>query len=106
MAKLWTKPEIELLKQITERYGRSAEYNKQKIAYEFAKSYPNRTFEGIRAKMKELRQSKQFVMNMDIPAPQYNPVDVALTHPVTKTDIIRHYRDMGLRGKITLDLGE
>ena len=43
-----------------------------------------------------------------IPPPQYNPVDVAFTRPITKTDIIRHYRDMGLRGKVNVvyDLGD
>ncbi len=29
-----------------------------------------------------------------------------ITPAITKTDIIRHYRDMGIRGKVTIELGD
>ena len=133
MAKLWTKDEIKHLKELIAKYGRGAEYNKDKLAYEFMEKYPARSRAGVCKKMRAFGHSKQYTIHLEprpiesqkpwdklqeeierlrakgvfgIVPPQYNPIDVAFTRPVTKTDIIRHYRDMGLRGKITLELGE
>lgn len=124
MAKLWTSLEIKHLQRIIEQYGRGAEYNKQKIAYEFAKAYPNRTFEGIRAKMKELRQSKQYTMDLTEDAQEESlqaaehfklqamiesAVARIIDNAVPKSGLelaVEIFRQAGLRGKITLELGE
>lgn len=107
MAKLWTPQERKALRQIVESFGRSAEYNKPKIIYQFRQKYPNRTEEGVRAQLQLINRAKQYTMKLSDPLKlMYNPIDVAFTQPITKTDIIRHYRDMGLRGRVTLELGE
>jgi hypothetical protein len=99
MAKLWTKEEIKHLKHLLAKYGRGAEYNKDRLAGEFRTDYPHRTAVSVKKKMQTYWQSKQYTLD-------YNPVDVAFTQQITKTDIIRHYRDMGLRGKVTIELGD
>jgi hypothetical protein len=58
---------------------------------------PKKPFDKLQDEIEKLRAKGIFGLT---PPPQYNPVDVAFTRPITKTDIIRHYRDMGLRGRI------
>jgi len=108
MAKLWTPQERKALREIYESFGDKAEYNKHKINYQFRQKFPHRSAEGVRAQLVNVKNNYEAVRAIRefVPTLQYNPVDVAFTRPVTKTDIIRHYRDMGLRGKVTIELGD
>lgn len=119
MSKIWTKQEEAILFQAMA--GKKVMYAPK--AKEIAKALPGRTAEAIRRHWLLIRYNEpldimsglQYQLQIEraralqkrqISPPQYNPVDVAFTRPITKTDIIRHYRDMGLRGKVTIELGD
>jgi len=114
MSKQWTKSEEAVLTDYMG--GRRVLCRRDKLAIH--RLLPNRSPAAIEkrwgimmGRKKPERQGdsispemiKDFLRPYKVPLPQYNLVDVAFTRPITKTDIIRHYRDQGLRGRVTIE---
>ena len=102
MSKLWEPHERKALIEIVAKYEPRIARNKKTIVKEFRALFPKRSEEGVRAQLQIVQRAKQ------IARPNYNPIDVAFCKKITLTDIVRHYRDQGLRHTvhIVLELGE
>ncbi len=99
MSVKWTKAEEKVLTDYMG--GRRVLYWRDKLA--IRELLPNRSASAIEKRWAILLKPKA-----EAPLLQYNPVDVAFCKKITETDIIRHFRDQGLRRTVhlVLELGE